>query len=51
MKKDNQDEIRVKKYLQTLTYINLEYEPLGNVTPDFVIDSISAAYSNYCYQY
>ena len=39
MKKDNQDEIRVKQYLQTLNYTHLEYEPLGNVTPDFVIDN------------
>lgn len=39
MRKDNQDEIRVKQYLQTLNYTHLEYEPLGNVTPDFVIDN------------
>lgn len=39
MRKDNQDEIRVKQYLQTLTYTHLEFEPLGNVTPDFVIDN------------
>ena len=39
MRKENQDEIRVKQYLQTLQYATLEYEPLGNVTPDFVIDN------------
>lgn len=37
-KKENEDELRAKKYLQTLHYTTLEYEPLGNVTPDFVID-------------
>lgn len=37
-RKENQDELRAKKYLQTLHYTTLEYEPLGNVTPDFVID-------------
>ena len=37
-RKQNEDEIRAKEYLQTLKYTTLEYEPLGNVTPDFVID-------------
>ncbi len=38
-KKENQDEIRARQYLQTLQYTKLEYEPLGNVTPDFVMDN------------
>ena len=38
-RKDNKDEIRAKKYLQTLEHKTLEYEPLGNVTPDFLIDN------------
>lgn len=37
-RKQNPDEIRAKQYLQTLNYNILEYEPLGNVTPDFLID-------------
>ena len=37
-KKENQYEIRARQYLQTLQYTKLEYEPLGNVTPDFLID-------------
>lgn len=37
-RKENSDEIRAKKYLQTLPHTKLEYEPLGNVTPDFLID-------------
>jgi len=37
-RKTNQDELRAKHYLQTLPHSKLEYEPLGNVTPDFVID-------------
>lgn len=36
--KENKDEIRAKKYLQTLNFTNIEYEPLGNVTPDFLLD-------------
>ena len=38
-RKENSDEIRARLYLQTLQYDTLEYEPLGNVTPDFLIDS------------
>ena len=34
----NKDEIRAKKYLQTLEYKEVLYEPLGNVTPDFLLD-------------
>lgn len=30
--------MRAKKYLQTLKYSQVEYEPLGNVTPDFLLD-------------
>ena len=37
-RKQNKDETRAKKYLQTLKYKKLEYEPLGNVTPDFLLD-------------
>ena len=37
--KDNKDEKRAKKYLRTLKHTTLEYEPLGNVTPDFLIDN------------
>jgi len=37
--KPNSDEIRAKQYLQTLQHTKLEYEPLGNVTPDFLIDN------------
>ncbi|WP_373035023.1 hypothetical protein [Sulfurimonas sp.] len=37
-RKKNSDEIRAEHYLQTLHHTKLEYEPLGNVTPDFVID-------------
>jgi len=36
--KKNKDEFRAKKYLQTLQYSQVEYEPLGNVTPDFLLD-------------
>jgi len=36
--KRNKDEIRAKKYLQTLNFTHIEYEPLGNVTPDFLLD-------------
>ncbi len=35
--KKNKDEIRAKKYLQTLNFTQVEYEPLGNVTPDFLL--------------
>ena len=38
-KKENRDELRAKQYLQTLKYTKLEYEPLGNVTPDFLLDN------------
>ncbi|WP_455757681.1 hypothetical protein [Sulfurimonas sp.] len=38
-RQENFDELRAKQYLQTLKYKKLEYEPLGNVTPDFVIDN------------
>ena len=38
-RKENSDEMRAKQYLQTLPHTKLEYEPLGNVTPDFLIDS------------
>jgi len=38
-RQENKDELRAKKYLQTLDYTELEYEPLGNVTPDFLLDS------------
>ena len=34
----NQDETRAEQYLKTLKHSTLEYEPLGNVTPDFVLD-------------
>jgi hypothetical protein len=34
----NSDEMRAEHYLQTLQHTKLEYEPLGNVTPDFLID-------------
>jgi len=37
-RKKNPDEIRAEHYLQTLHHTKIEYEPLGNVTPDFVID-------------
>ena len=37
-RKINEDEIRASQYLQTLKHTSLEYEPLGNVTPDFVLD-------------
>lgn len=37
-RKENADELRAKQYLQTLQHVKLEYEPLGNVTPDFLID-------------
>lgn len=37
-RKENSDEMRAKQYLQTLPHKKLEYEPLGNVTPDFSID-------------
>lgn len=36
--KKNKDELRAKKYLQSLNFTQLEYEPLGNVTPDFLLD-------------
>ena len=35
---ENPDEIRARQYLQTLKHTILEYEPLGNVTPDFLLD-------------
>ncbi len=38
-RKQNQEELRAKEYLQTLNYTKVEYEPLGNVTPDFVLDN------------
>lgn len=38
-RKINEDEIRASQYLQTLKHTSLEYEPLGNVTPDFVLDN------------
>lgn len=37
-KKENKDETRAKEYLQTLNFNHIEHEPLGNVTPDFLID-------------
>ncbi|MCD6172683.1 MAG: hypothetical protein J7J96_02705 [Sulfurimonas sp.] len=37
-RKQNQEELRAKQYLQSLNYTKIEYEPLGNVTPDFVLD-------------
>lgn len=37
-RQENKDETRAKKYLQSLELQELEYEPLGNVTPDFLID-------------
>ena len=41
-KKENKDERRAKQYLQTLNYLKVEYEPLGNVTPDFLINNKTA---------
>ena len=41
-RKENSDEIRAKQYLQTLPHTKLEYEPLGNVMPDFLIDDTIA---------
>ncbi|QOY53525.1 hypothetical protein HUE87_10560 [Candidatus Sulfurimonas marisnigri] len=38
-RQENKDETRAKKYLQTLEYTKLEHEPLGNVTPDFLLDN------------
>lgn len=38
-KQVNKDEVRAKKYLQTLEYKEVVYEPLGNVTPDFLLDN------------
>lgn len=38
-RKENSDELRARQYLQTLSHTKLEYEPLGNVTPDFLIDN------------
>ena len=38
-RKQNQEELRAKQYLQSLNYTKVEYEPLGNVTPDFVLDN------------
>ncbi|QOY52412.1 hypothetical protein [Candidatus Sulfurimonas baltica] len=38
-RQENKDETRAKKYLQTLDYTKLEHEPLGNVTPDFLLDN------------
>jgi type II secretory pathway component GspD/PulD (secretin) len=40
--KENKDEIRAQHYLQTLKQTNLQYEPLGNVTPDFLMDNTIA---------
>ena len=40
--KENKDEIRAKQYLQTLKHSTLVYEPLGNVTPDFLLDNKTA---------
>jgi len=37
--KENKDELRAKQYLQSLDYSQIEYEPLGNVTPDFLLDN------------
>ena len=37
-RKINEDEIRASQYLKTLQHSSLQYEPLGNVTPDFVLD-------------
>ena len=37
--KENADEIRARQYLQTLVHTKIEYEPLGNVTPDFLLDN------------
>lgn len=36
---ENKDELRAKQYLQTLKHKTLKYEPLGNVTPDFLADN------------
>lgn len=41
-RKENEDEIRAKQYLQTIPHTTLTYEPLGNVTPDFVLDNTIA---------
>ncbi len=40
--KRNKDEIRAGKYLQTLNFTEVKYEPLGNVTPDFLLDKTVA---------
>ena len=37
-RQENKDETRAKKYLQSLEHHELEHEPLGNVTPDFLVD-------------
>ncbi|MCF6341011.1 MAG: hypothetical protein L3J10_09740 [Sulfurimonas sp.] len=37
-KQENRDETRAKKYLLSLEHTEIEYEPLGNVTPDFLLD-------------
>ncbi len=39
---ENKDETRAKKYLQSLDFEQVEYEPLGNVTPDFLLDNTIA---------
>jgi len=36
--KENKDEVRAKKYLHSLDFVEVEHEPLGNVTPDFLLD-------------
>ena len=36
--KNNKDELRAKRYLQQLNFTHVIYEPLGNVTPDFLLD-------------
>ena len=41
-RKVNEDEIRAKHYLKTIPHTTLTYEPLGNVTPDFVLDNTIA---------
>lgn len=37
-RKANEEELRAQEYLLSLDYTDIVYEPLGNVTPDFVID-------------
>lgn len=37
--KENKDELRAEKYLHSLGFESVVYEPLGNVTPDFLLDT------------